>query len=95
VTVHWTPSALADVKAIEAYITRHSYGYGRSVVRRLFDRSAVLADFPLIGGVVEEYDDPSLRELIEVPYRIIYRVLDAQVDVVAVVHAARRLPRGL
>jgi len=33
--------------------------------------------------------------LFEDPYRIIYRVLEQQIDIVAVVHAARRMPRGL
>lgn len=31
----------------------------------------------------------------EGPFRIVYRVLETQVDIVAVVHAARRIPRGL
>jgi toxin ParE1/3/4 len=45
--------------------------------------------------MVPEYGDETLRELFEDPYRIVYQVLDQQIDVVAVVHAARRLPRGL
>lgn len=94
-TVHWTEAALADVRAAEAYVARHSPQYARALVERIFDRSGQLADLPLLGAAVPEYDDESLRELFEGPYRIIYRVLDQQVDIVAVVHAARRLPRGL
>jgi plasmid stabilization system protein ParE len=36
-----------------------------------------------------------LRERFEDPYRIDYRIGDEQIDVVAVVHAARRLTRGI
>lgn len=93
--VHWTESALADLRAIEAYIGRHSGRYAQSMVERLFSRSEQLADQPQLGAVVPEYGDESLRELFEDPYRIVYRVLEAQVDIVAVVHAARRMPRGL
>jgi plasmid stabilization system protein ParE len=51
---------------------------------------ATLADQPLLGATVPAYDDDSLREVFEDPSRIIDRVHDRQVDIVAVVHAARR-----
>jgi plasmid stabilization system protein ParE len=93
--VHWTEAALADLRAAEAYLARHSPRYAQSLVDRVFARTAQLADQPELGAVVPEYEVEGLRELFEDPYRIIYRVLQQQVDVVAVVHAARRLPRGL
>jgi toxin ParE1/3/4 len=93
--VHWTEAALSDLRAIEGYLGRHSPQYAQSLVERTFTRTEQLADQPQLGAVVPEYEDEGLRELFESPYRIIYRVLDHQVDVIAVVHAARRLPRGL
>jgi len=41
---------------------------------------------------VPEYDAEEVRELIEKPYRIIYRVKPDQIDIVAVIHGARLLP---
>ncbi len=93
--VHWTEAALSDLRAVEAYIARHSAQYARGMIERIFARSERLVAQPQLGPVVPEYDDEALRELFEDPYRIVYRVLEAQVDIVAVVHAARRLPRGL
>jgi toxin ParE1/3/4 len=93
--VHWTESALADLRAIEAYISRHSTRYARGMIERIFARSERLAAHPRSGPVVPEYQDETLRELFEDPYRIVYRVLEDQVDVVAVVHSARRMPRGV
>jgi len=93
--VHWTEAALADLRAAKDYLARRSPQYAQSLVERIFTCSERLADHPLLGASVEEFEDESLRELFEHPYRIIYRVLEHQVDVVAVVHAARRLPRGL
>ena len=94
-TVNWTEAALADLQAIETYIGRHSLQYGRSMVERILDRSGQLADFPRLGAEVPEYADEALRELLENPYRIVYRVYEDRIDVVAVVHGARRMPRGL
>jgi plasmid stabilization system protein ParE len=93
--VHWTEAALSDLRAAETYIARHSARYAQSLIERIFARSAELASFPQLGPVVSEYEDESLRELFEDPYRIVYRVLETQIDIVAVVHASRRLPRGL
>ena len=42
--------------------------------------------------MVPEYEAPDIRELIERPYRIIYRVMPDQIDVLAVIHGARLLP---
>lgn len=94
-TVNWTESALADLKAIEASIARHSPRYGRNLVRRVFARTSRLDDFPHLGRAVPEYADESLRELIESPYRIVYQVYEDRLDVVAVVHGARKMPRDL
>jgi plasmid stabilization system protein ParE len=93
--VHWTESALADLHAAEASIARHSTRYATSLVDRIFARTGQLADYPQLGGMVPEYGEESLREVFESPYRIIYRVLEYQIDVVAVVHASRRLPRAM
>lgn len=93
--VYWTEAALADLRAVEANIARHSRQYAASLIERIFARSESLSSQPRLGPMVPEDGDETLRERFEDPYRIIYRVTDQQVDVVAVVHAARRLPRGL
>lgn len=92
--VHWTEAALADLHAVEAFVRRRSARYALNLVERIFVRSEQLADQPYLGAMVPETKDETLRELFEDPYRILYRILEQQVDVVAVVHAARRLPRG-
>jgi plasmid stabilization system protein ParE len=87
---------LADLEAVAAYIGRRSLQYARGmVVERIFARSESLESLPRLGPVVPEYEEETLRELFEAPYRIVYRITDQQIDVVAVVHAARRLPPAL
>jgi toxin ParE1/3/4 len=93
--VHWTEAALSDLHAVEVYIGRHSPQYARAMVERIFARSGTLADHPRLGPAVPEFGDDEHRELFEDPDRIVYRVLAEQIDIVAIVHAARRLPRGL
>jgi toxin ParE1/3/4 len=45
--------------------------------------------------IVPEYEREDLREVIEKPYRIIYRIHPDQIDIVAVIHGAQILPAEL
>jgi len=58
---------------------------------RLTRRSEQIANFPKSGRKVPEYAAEDIRELIEKPYRIIYRIKPDQIDVLAVVHSAQLL----
>ncbi len=90
--VVWTRPALQDVSAIRDYIARDSPRYARAVAERLFAAVNRLHEYPLSGRVVPELAQPTLREVISAPYRIVYRVRAEVVEVIAVVHAARRFP---
>ncbi len=61
------------------------------MVDRLLGQSEQIAEFPLSGRQVPEYDSSELREVFEGPYRIIYRILPTRIDVIAVVHTAQLL----
>ena len=61
------------------------------MVDRLTRRSQQIADFPLSGRRVPEYEMDQIREIIEGPFRIIYHIKSDQIDVLAVIHGARNL----
>ncbi len=90
--VHWTENAIQHLIAIYDYISQDSPFYAEKMVDRLTRRSQQIADFPQSGRRVPEYRNDDLREVIEGPYRLIYRLKPEQVDVVAVIHGARQLP---
>jgi plasmid stabilization system protein ParE len=90
--VVWTEPASADLHAIQAYIARRSARYALDLVERIVSSSELLADQPLLGRRVPEYDDESIRELFETPYRIVYRLDEGRVEILAVIHAARKFP---
>ncbi|NJK87586.1 MAG: type II toxin-antitoxin system RelE/ParE family toxin [Bacteroidales bacterium] len=51
-----------------------------------------LIENPFIGRIVPEFSDPTIRELIEGNYRIIYSVKnEIQVDILRIFHSARLL----
>lgn len=92
--VHWTNTALEHLNAIHAYIAKNSERYAARVVDRLTRRSQQIAEFPLSGRVVPEFEHGQIREVLEGPYRIIYYIKPEQVDVLAVLHSAQQIPLG-
>jgi addiction module RelE/StbE family toxin len=93
--IHWTENAIDHLVNIYEYIAINSPTYGRRMVDKITRRSEQIAEHPLSGRRVPEYDAEDIRELIEWPYRIIYRIKPDQIDVVAVIHGARLLPDEL
>lgn len=90
--VHWTQNAITHLVSIYEYIASNSPTYAKRMVDKITRRSEQIAAQPLSGRKVPEYDAEDIRELIERPYRIIYRIRQDQIDVVAVIHGARLLP---
>ena len=89
--VHWTAAAQEHLSAIHAYIAKDSTEYALRMVDWLTRRSQQIAGFPLSGRRVPEYDLDQIREVIEGAYRIIYHIKPDQLDVLAVIHAARNV----
>lgn len=89
--VHWTDTAREHLDAIYAYIAKDSTEYALRMVDRLTRRSQQIADLPLSGRRVPEYDMAQIREVIEKPYRIIYYIKPDQIDVIAIFHGAQTL----
>ncbi len=89
--VRWTETAEDHLDAIYAFIAKDSPGYALRMVDRLTRRSQQIADFPLSGRKVPEYEMEQIREVIEGPYRIIYYLKPDQIDVLAVIHGAQNI----
>lgn len=90
--VDLTPAARADLKEIALYIARDSPAAAKAWVRRLRLRAKAIGDAPHAGRIVPELDDPAIREVLLGAYRIVYRVHDRRVEVLAIFEGHRRLP---
>jgi toxin ParE1/3/4 len=81
--------ALRHIESIYDYIAKHDQKAAARVVSRIEHSISRLADFPFSGrpGVVA-----GTRILVVpgLPYVAIYRVREEEVDIVAVLHTARR-----
>jgi plasmid stabilization system protein ParE len=93
--VFWTPGAYKRLVEIEAYLAQDSPRTAREITVRLISRSLELAQPPLLGRRLPGYTNADLRELLERPYRLIYRVTDHSIEIVTVMHYRQLLPSDL
>ena len=89
--VGWSRRALNDLEGIADYIAADSPAYAGNVVKKIVAHTRMLDQFPRSGRKVPEFDDENVREFIVYSYRIIYRLLEDEVTIVAIVHGRRNL----
>lgn len=89
--VYWTETAVENLSAIYAYIAQTSTQYAARIVDRITRRSEQIANFPLSGRIVPEFETEQIREVIEGSYRIIYYIKTEQIDVLAVLHGSQEI----
>ena len=92
-SVAWTETAADQLQALRDYLARSNPGYAQALADRVVARTEALDGQPQIGAEVAEYSGPDIREVFEHPYRILYRVNGTDIEVIAVIHSSRRLPR--
>ena len=90
----WSSAARDDLHDIVVFIARDNPHQAMAFGYRLVSETDKLERFPEIGRVVPELHNPTLREIIFRPYRIVYRVNHQQkvCEIVRVWHSARGIP---
>jgi toxin ParE1/3/4 len=91
----WSPTARLDLRDLLIYIAEGNPQAARCFARRVFQLVERLPKFPESGRVVPEFNDPTLRELVRKPCRIVYRIRPEAdtIEIVRVWHAARGIPK--
>ena len=83
-------SAVRDLEAVrDWYVSQSTPDVGERLIREVLASLDQLVQFPESGRVVPEFDQPWLRELIRLPFRIVYRVDGERVRVVRVWRSER------
>jgi addiction module RelE/StbE family toxin len=90
--INLSPAALNDLKSIFDYISSDSVFYAEKVIDKILKKITILESNNRIGKKVREFDNESIRELLEGNYRIIYRIENEdEISVVRIFHGARLL----
>ncbi len=91
--VRWASNAENDLIAITRYIASTDPAAALTIFHRIRDRVRTLGSHALRGRLVPELRDAGgqYRELIERPWRVVYRIEPERIFIVAVLDARRDL----
>ena len=90
----WSNVALARLLEIRDGLAEKDPRAAGRILRLLLGRAAQLVDIQNHGRAVPELPGSELRELIETPCRIVYRVREKTVEVATVFEGYRAFPGG-
>lgn len=93
--VYWTDRARYRLKQIRTYLDEQAPAVAKPTTNSLVNRSRELCEVPRVGRQVPEYQQEDIREVLERPYRIIYRILSDRIDVLTVMHYRQLLPSDI
>ena len=91
--IRWSRPAIDHLSGIRAYIASDNPEAAASVARSIIEAAELLGEFPSLGRPGR---GPGTRELVVpgTPFIIPYRVVGDMIEIVAMLHGARRRPGG-
>lgn len=92
--IRFLPPALDDLDEIRAKVGQENPHAADALVDRLVDSVLILIEHPRAGEARPELGR-DVRRVVEAPYLLFYRVTDDEVEVIRVLHGARRITRRM
>jgi addiction module RelE/StbE family toxin len=86
--LRWTPAAADDLESIDEYLTQHLPSFAQSTVVEIYQTILTLRSTPHRGRAGRE---EGTRELVlpRLPYIVVYRVKDNDVEILHIFHGAQ------
>ena len=91
----WTREAINNLIEIEDFISQNNPERALEFTDYLIEQSEYLKSTPNMGRIVPEISNPDIRELIVKNYRIVYKLINNEIQIITVFESHRRLPLDL
>ncbi|MBS1257493.1 MAG: hypothetical protein MAG551_00537 [Candidatus Scalindua arabica] len=87
--IRWSPRAVSNLEDICNYIAVDSEYYAILFAKKINSIIKAIPQFPKAGRIVPEYADEHIRERIYKNYRIVYRIKEDIIEIVAICHGSK------
>ena len=89
--LRWTPAAADDLEAIGDYLAEHLPSFAQSIILEIYQTVQPLRSIPYRGRAGRE---EGTRELVlpRLPYIVVYRVKEKDVEILHIDHGAQHRP---
>lgn len=92
--VVWSTRAVSRLRDIHLYLRHQAPAHADAVIARLIHRIDLLSNSPRTGRRLTVFADEEIRELLERPFRIVYRLGGDRLEVLTVKHYRQRLTQA-
>ena len=90
--ISFSESAIEDLQNIKDHYSQEDVPeIGNNFVLSIFEHVETLKDHPDIGRIVPEFNLPHIREIIHVPFRIVYLREKSSIKIIRVWRSERLL----
>ena len=90
--VIWTHRARRRLQEIYDYIANDQPQNAEKWINHLIERGHKTAEQPWMGRMVPEYEEETIREVLQGDYRIIYQITASRINILTVRHGSQLLP---
>ena len=95
VQIIWSKLAREDIKSIKEYISKDSEVYAKNTIIKIKKKVDLLIQNPNLGRDIPEVSNPIYREIIEGNYRIMFKKVDFEIQILTIFHGARAFQKDL
>jgi len=90
VKIEFAESAICDLEDVRSYYTEQQVPHiGENFILEIISHIETLPDTPRIGRQVPEFQTSSIREIIHAPFRIVYVLNEASIQIIRVWRSER------
>jgi len=93
--IKWLLAAVDDLEEICSFIARDSEKYASLIAKSIYQIVEDIAKFPESGRIVPEYNKKEIREVLYKNYRIIYKIRNDYIQILAIYHGAQVLKNDM
>jgi toxin ParE1/3/4 len=88
--VVFTEAALADLDNVLSFVALHYPALAASVEERIRAVVARIATWPESARIVEDRPGVRVVPLVRYPYKVFYRIIDGEIEILHIHHVSRR-----
>ena len=85
----WSPKAVSQLENIFNYINKDSKIYSKIVVQQIISFVEKISINPKAGRIMIEFSDQEILERRYGNYRIIYRIRNEHIEIIAIFHTSQ------
>lgn len=91
--IFWTETGLITLEEISDYIAKDSPLNADRFIREIVSKADLLINTPRIGNKPPELEGSEILQLLQGDYKILYKISDNIVNILAVIHGKRDFAR--